>query len=339
MNLVCQICGEEKKNFSSLSAHVRLNHNITSREYYDKFLKKENEEKCLFCGKETKYTGTRLGYKDFCADCSKKSLKDRYIIKYGKEEGIEKYNKSCQKHSDSMKGKNKGKDNGMYKYPKLKVKCSQCGKEIEKHGKSKAKNFFCDINCKSNWQKEHSECLYFCNPEAIQKGIDTKLKRYGSHKKAINREKAIQTMIKNNTYKNNTKYSKQSQGFIHELLKYLPKEYKYYFGEGETFLREKDIIYFYDFEIREKKIFIEYQGDQFHGNPKIYESSDHPSPFNKNITAKEIWEKDLIKKQFAEKRGYKVFYVWENDWINNPSKTINSILKKLNLKEELYGNK
>lgn len=41
------------------------------------------------------------------------------------------------------------------------------------------------------------------------------------------------------------------------------------------------------------------------------------------MTAKEIWEYDAAKKKEIETLGISLFYIWENDWINN-----NEIIKK-----------
>lgn len=40
------------------------------------------------------------------------------------------------------------------------------------------------------------------------------------------------------------------------------------------------------------------------------------------VRAKEIWDKDKTKIQTLQRLGYKVFIVWENDYLNNREKTI-----------------
>jgi hypothetical protein len=52
--LKCKICDYEcSKNY--LSTHVKKKHSLSYREYYDSYVKEENEGKCLECGKETRY--------------------------------------------------------------------------------------------------------------------------------------------------------------------------------------------------------------------------------------------------------------------------------------------
>ena len=70
--------------------HIKW-HNLTKKEYYDKFLKKENEGICLRCGKETNFINIHSGYFKYCScDCSansiekQNSIKQTCLIKYGK---------------------------------------------------------------------------------------------------------------------------------------------------------------------------------------------------------------------------------------------------------------
>jgi len=63
----CQICKKEVKNLRCLSSHLRI-HKTLVKDYYDKFLKKENEDICLECGKDQKRQedGWRfLRYRDY----------------------------------------------------------------------------------------------------------------------------------------------------------------------------------------------------------------------------------------------------------------------------------
>lgn len=77
----------------------------------------------------------------------------------------------------------------------------------------------------------------------------------------------------------------------------------------------------YDIYIHGTGILIEVQGDYWHANPEIYKAEDIISYPNKIKTmAKDVWERDLIKKQNAESYGFSVIYVWESE-INFHKKT------------------
>ena len=65
----CKVCNKE---YDLLELHIRA-HNLTKKEYFDKFLKVDGTDKCLFCGKSpTKFTTLKYGYSKFCSvKCSK----------------------------------------------------------------------------------------------------------------------------------------------------------------------------------------------------------------------------------------------------------------------------
>ena len=85
----------------------------------------------------------------------------------------------------------------------------------------------------------------------------------------------------------------------------------------------------FDFKLENTKILIEIQGDFWHANPNKYKEEDILNHPLKKVSAKSIWEKDLIKKQMAEKLGYKVIYIWEEE-INKSENLTDLILNKLN---------
>lgn len=110
-------------------------------------------------------------------------------------------------------------------------------------------------------------------------------------------------------------YSVISQELFDILNGKLNGEFKYATNGGEFRLnKDNGGVWIYDFTDVNRKKIIEYQGDMYHGNPKIYEASDYPHPFRKNKTAQEIWEKDKIKKEVAIKNGYDVLYIWDSEY-------------------------
>jgi G:T-mismatch repair DNA endonuclease (very short patch repair protein) len=68
---------------------------------------------------------------------------------------------------------------------------------------------------------------------------------------------------------------------------------------------------------------VEYNGDYWHCNPRIWKADD----FNKSIKmfAKDKWEKDYVRYVTLRKMGYTVIVIWESGWIKNPEKYINRI--------------
>lgn len=77
----CLLCDRKFENSRILGIHISTTHKISKQEYYDRFLKRdENEGKCLECGKETDFITLVKGYRIFC---SRKCLNSsQYHIKH-----------------------------------------------------------------------------------------------------------------------------------------------------------------------------------------------------------------------------------------------------------------
>jgi len=76
--MFCKICNKEI-NYSKFNffRHLNKDHNKTTKEYYDLFFRKEHEGIC-YCGKETTFKNSILGYFKFCSGkCSNNSLEKK----------------------------------------------------------------------------------------------------------------------------------------------------------------------------------------------------------------------------------------------------------------------
>lgn len=61
--MYCEICKKEFKD----KQHITRFHKISLKNYYDEYLKQNNEGICLFCGKETKFYNLKRGYNKCCS--------------------------------------------------------------------------------------------------------------------------------------------------------------------------------------------------------------------------------------------------------------------------------
>lgn len=93
---------------------------------------------------------------------------------------------------------------------------------------------------------------------------------------------------------------------------------------------ESNRIYLFDFRYKNK--IIEYNGDFWHANPKLY-NEDHV--FLEGVTAIEKWYSDKVRIDAAIKQGYEVLTIWENDYIQDPNAIINKC-KEFLLKGEIH---
>lgn len=168
-------------------------------------------------------------------------------------------------------------------------------------------------------------------PDIIEKKKNTCLKKYGCENQWSNQEiinKCRKTKIKNGTHSGF--YSKSSQVFFKKIYDVLPpilkkncyfKELNKEFGKYD---KKNNKYYYYDFVITSINYCLEYNGNYYHANPKIYKE-DY---FNTNLkmTSKEIWNKDKLKNDFLREKGYKVDVIWENTENENINKIITLIM-------------
>jgi ssDNA-binding Zn-finger/Zn-ribbon topoisomerase 1 len=133
-------------------------------------------------------------------------------------------------------------------------------------------------------------------------------------------------------------YSKISQELFYKLLETyeINDRNKIYFATHNKEFRLNKTeggLWLYDFtDLKNKKI-IEYNGDDYHANPKKYLAEDYPNPFKKDITAQEIWDKDSKKINMAKKNGFEVMVIWDSEYRwGNKKKVINKCLEFLDKK-------
>ena len=68
----CLICNKEF-HVKGFPEHLKK-HKIVPREYYDTYLKQEDDGKCIQCGNETDFISVNLGYKKHCCkECAAKT--------------------------------------------------------------------------------------------------------------------------------------------------------------------------------------------------------------------------------------------------------------------------
>ena len=108
------------------------------------------------------------------------------------------------------------------------------------------------------------------------------------------------------------------------------KDYIFYGSKNREYsINENGKNYIYDFCDLNKRKIIEFNGDIYHGNPLLYNEDDKPNPFKKNMTCKDLWNYDKIKKEIAEKNQFSILTVWENDYRKNKENEIEKCLNFL----------
>lgn len=98
-------------------------------------------------------------------------------------------------------------------------------------------------------------------------------------------------------------------------------------GNKEFWLINDEQNYFmYDCCFRDINLIIEFQGTRFH--PKsLYE--DWTAPYASMGSKEDVWNRDVVKKQLAEKNGFTVLYIWSDNIENDLSLVTSWIRKRL----------
>lgn len=148
------------------------------------------------------------------------------------------------------------------------------------------------------------------------------IKKYGVKQGPIEYEKAIHKRLE--SFPNH--YSKIGTDFFEKLTNILKisafygkNEKKFCLTVEERMLLPQKIISV-DFYYKGK--IIEYKGNTIHANPMMFESTSKPHPWQKNLTAKEIWKKDSDREKILIDRGYKLISVWEKEYKEDPESTL-----------------
>ena len=161
--ITCQICQREFNSICGLSSHIKPTHQISSKDYYDKFIKTLEDGFCLNCNTPTSFRDMgKNGYRKYCS----KRCDDEYSIKQTKEkkqkELIDKEMIGCELcdgHFKNLQGlsnhiKQKHTDISIQKYydeyllKDVKEKhCKTCGKENNFYTIIKGYHAFCSRYC------------------------------------------------------------------------------------------------------------------------------------------------------------------------------------------------
>lgn len=177
----CRIC-QFITSPLGMPAHLKYKHQLSVKEYYDTYIKQDNEGKCLICGKETIFSGLTKKYNPYCSrECANTSpIRIQHIA----NTNIERYGTSCALASKQIR--EKVKKTNLEKYGAENIFGSDYGKakikqtNLERYGetipskcesvKEKAKK-----TCKERYGVEYS----FQSKNNKQKSKQTMLRKYG----------------------------------------------------------------------------------------------------------------------------------------------------------------
>lgn len=69
----------------------------------------------------------------------------------------------------------------------------------------------------------------------------------------------------------------------------------------------------FDGYCKELDLLIEYHGSVFHGNPRMFAPDEYCHPFDRTVTAGELYQGTLAKDANATKLGYSILSIWDDE--------------------------
>lgn len=230
--MICKICGQNIEK--GIKSHLNI-HSISNKEYYDIYIKTDNEGICPTCGMSTKFLGITKGYMKHCSNrCAqlnpetREKCRQTCLSKYG----------STNVYSSEY-GKNKIKETCLEKYG---VEYALQSKIIQDKIRQTNIEKYGVINPQQN-------------KDIKAKTISTNLIRYGNacavHDSKI-WSKAVQTMKSNGNYSKLEDYLEDF--FIKNNIYYIP-QYK-----------DERYPFHCDFYLPNTDTFIEINGYWHHNN-------------------------------------------------------------------------
>lgn len=218
----CGVCGQKFSTYTGLSHHLSQNHkDVTRKDYYDKFLKKPDEDKCVVCGLPTKFSDRlNRGYYTHCSpkctanDTGTVTKRKATSLKLYGSEGynnheqtnktkLERYGDANYANGDQIKATKKARYGKQgYNNPEKRK-----ATKLVKYG---ATNYVNSEKCAQTKLERYGSRTYN-NSAKMQ---ETKILKYGIPN-FVNPEKSAET-VKNNTI---AKYAKWTAGQC-EILDY-----------------------------------------------------------------------------------------------------------------------
>lgn len=350
-NVKCELCEEVFNNAIDIVRHYTTAHKLRTAKKDDQSIIAKSYSlfngtspyKCKFekCNCDTMYRGADdkkhdKGYDvNFCINHFRGVSYQHLLIKYGKEaadikwkeykdkqaltntfeykqqkfgwtrEQFDQYNNSRAVTIDNMIARY-GEVEGKRKFEEYCKLQSYAGSSlqyfIDKYGEDEGKVQYERVNKSKaitvdNLKKHYDE--------------ETAIKKYIQH---VNSRKVL--------------YSKGSQELFDSLTEIYSNECSkiYYATKNKEFAKycpDTKKYYYFDYCILDKKLIIEYNGLKFHCKPG--HESAWKNPYDSDLTADAIKQRDYEKCKFAESLGFTVLVVWEDDYENDKQKTVSTL--------------
>lgn len=309
---VCRECGFTSKRLQ----WTHFKYNCTGRFNNSKEYKKVYPDAVLVDSELSKRTAVTL---------------ENLVAKYGEVEGQERWDayRNKQSYSNTLEYKAEKYNWDKQKFDEFNAsRASTFTNFVKKYGEVEGQQKWDDYCEKQRYTNSLSYFIEKYGDEGTnkwneinrQKGnalnIDFIMMKY-----EVDREGAEEILSRRS---NNSHISNNEMRFVDILIdrvgdiKYTYKTKQYCIWSDEL-----SSPLFYDVTCSERRKIIEYNGDYWHCNPKITEST---AVIKQNgMSAQEIWDRDRAKHNTAKNRGFDVYVVWESEFMSDPTTVIDNI--------------
>jgi len=234
--------------------------------------------------------------------------------------------------------------------------CLKCGKEVSKNCSLGYCNKCRDRSGKNNpfYGKKHDRKMIENTKKKLSKIIRNKWQEEGYKNRVIRgvskprrdgfkkeQSKRIKEWYKNNPEQRNIRSLKMKESWDNGKIEPNINSINESKLEKELRIKLKKLLpdrkvrkstlkiekrWFYpDIKI-DDKIIVEFYGNYWHANPKLFKAEDI---FHHKLKAKDIWENDKKRIHILESNGFKVFIIWQDEYEDNKEKCVDNLIKKL----------
>lgn len=255
---------------------------------------------------------------------------DSFIRRHGEIEGPKKYEEYKKRQAYTCSKEYMMNEKGMTEQQWNEFNAKRaCTKEnfIERYGielGEKKWNKYCDlesyVGCKleyfvEKYGKEEGTNKYIALNKLKYQCLDNYIRKYGEEegkRRWGEYTKRPYSYVSQNLFR----AIDEKVGDYAKLNSFFFTKNKELFIKSEKFGRGFHPDYTLD-----KKI-IEFNGDYWHCNPKMYKPDETITIHGVEKIVKYIWAKDIERYEILSKMGYEVKVVWENDYVKNPEKIL-----------------
>ncbi len=257
---------------------------------------------------------------------------EKFIFIYGQEKGKEVFDdyRKKQAYTNSFEYKQKKYGYTIEQFNNYnKSRAVTLGNLIKKYGEhlgTEKYTNYCDKQAYTNTKEYLGEDRYIEVNKKKSHSIDNYIKKYGKDEGVAKLMEFYGKLTPNRSY---SKISQECFRLLENIFNEEEKNNIYYATKNKEYcLVAENKIFLYDFVCPKLKLCIEYHGDHYHGNPRVYKPDDYLKGRGcSKIKVKEKWENDRIKIDLLKKyRDYDTIIIWDSEW-RKTSKDIASRLK------------